>query len=280
MKKRSIHFLFLGLIVFGLSAAAFAQTPLKRTVYKTENLEFGVGGTIDIVGAPNGSIFVEGWQKNEVEIYAEIQSEALSEEDLRLLAEVNGFTIAHDFGSITITSVGTHDKRYLKKRMKDFPKRLRDTPYRIDYKLKVPFYSDLKIDGGRGDFKVRNIDGAMQINFLETNAEMILTGGAVVANFGAGTIDVKIATSSWRGGGAAFQLASGVLNLEISPSFNGFINAKVLRTGKIENECEFLKPQDRTKFSETFIQAKSGGGGATLGLTVGDGTLKITKNAP
>lgn len=278
--KKSIYFLILGLFLFGLNALSFAQTPLKRTTFKTENLEFGVGGTIDIIGAPTGAIKIEGWQKNEVEITAEIETEAATEADLALLAQVNGFTVEHNFGSLTITTVGTNDKRYIKKNVKNFPKRLIGMPFKVDYIIKVPVYSDLKIDGGKGDFSVKNIDGAMQVNFLETNAEMILTGGAVVANFGSGTVNIIVATPSWRGNKADFQLTNGTLNFEISPSFNGFINAKVLRTGKIENECEFLKPQDRTKFSENSIQAKSGNGGATLNLTVGDGTLKITENAP
>lgn len=278
--KKSICFLIFGLFLFGLNAAVFGQTPLKRTTYKTDNLEFGVGGTIDIIGAPTGSIKIEGWQKNEVEVSAEIETEAATEEDLALLAQVNGFVVEHNFGSITITSVGTHDKRYIKKNVKDFPKRLRGTPFKIDYVIKVPIYSDLKIDGGKGDFSIKNVDGAMQINFLETNAELILTGGAIAANFGVGTVNVIIATPSWRGNKADFQLTNGTMNLEISPSFNGFLNAKVLRNGKIENECEFLKPQDRTEFSANYIQAKSGNGGATLNLTVGDGMLKISEIEP
>ena len=280
MNKKSICLLLFGLFLFGLNAAVFAQTPLKRTTYKTENLEFGVGGTIDIIGAPTGAIKVEGWQKNEVEISAEIETEAATEADLALLAQVNGFTIQHNFGSLTVTTVGAHDKRYIKKNVKDFPKRLRGTPFKIDYLIKVPVYSDLKIDGGKGDFSVKNVDGAMQINFLETNAEMTLTGGAITANFGVGNVKIIVATPSWRGNRADFQLANGKMNLEISPGFNGFLNAKVLRNGRVENECEFLKPQDRTKFSDNYIQAKSGNGGATLNLTVGDGTLKIAEIKP
>ena len=270
----------LGLFFLGLNAAYFAQTPLKRTIFKTENVELGAGGTIDVIGAPTGAIFIEGWQKNEVEISAEIETEAATEADLALLAQVNGFAVEQNFTSITITSIGANDKRYVKKNVKNFPKRLIGTPFRIDYHIKVPVYCDLKIDGGKGDFSVKNVDGAKQINFLETNAEMVLTGGSVAANFGGGTVNITIATPSWRGNKADFQLASGTMNLAISPSFNGFLNAKVLRTGKIENECEFLKPQDRTKFAPNFIQAKSGSGGAALNLTVGDGTLKIAEITP
>ncbi len=275
-----INFLIFGLFLFGLNAAVFSQTSLKRTTYKTENLEFGVGGTIDIIGAPNGSIRFEGWQKNEVEITAEIETVAATEEDLALLAQVNGFAVENSFGNITITSVGAHDKRYVKKNVKNFPKRLIGTFFKIDYLIKVPVYSDLKIDGGKGDFSVKNIEGAMQINFLQTNAEMILTGGAIAANFGSGTAKIIVATPNWRGNRADFQMTNGTIDLQISPSFNGFLNAKVLRNGKVENKCEFLKPQDRTKFTDNNIQAKSGGGGATLNLTVNDGTLTIAEIAP
>lgn len=278
--KRSIYFLIFGLILSGLNSVSYAQTSLKKTTYKTENLEFGVGGTIDIIGAPTGAIHFEGWQKNEVEITAEIETEAATEADLALLAQVNGFSVEHNFGSITITTIGANDKRYIKKNVKNFPKHLIGKPFRIDYRIKVPVYSDLKIDGGKGDFSVKNVDGAMQINFLETNAEMILTGGAILANFGSGTAKIIVAAPSWRGNKADFQLTNGTLDLEISPGFNGFINAKVLRSGKVENELEFLKPQDRTKFSSNFIQAKSGNGGATLNLTVGDGNLKISQIKP
>ena len=58
-----------------IAVFTFAQTKqlLKRTTYKTETVEFGQGGTVSIIGAPSGSISVEGWQKNEVEITAEIE---------------------------------------------------------------------------------------------------------------------------------------------------------------------------------------------------------------
>ncbi len=85
-------FLF-AFIILGFNMAAVAQTKtlIKRTNYKTETIEFGVGGTISIIGAPNGSIKVEGWQKNAVEISAEVETQADSEADLAELAKVNGF---------------------------------------------------------------------------------------------------------------------------------------------------------------------------------------------
>ena len=258
-------------------APCFAQTNslIKRTTYKTETVEFGVGGTVSIIGAPSGSITVEGWNKNEVEISAEVEMQAASETDLAELAKVNNFVIDEDFGHIRITSVGTHDKSYMKRVAKKFPKNLLGLPFKIDYVIKVPIYCDLEIDGGKGDLTLSNVEGALRINYLETNARLNLIGGSVVATFGSGTIEVIIPNRSWRGRSADVQLANGTLKIQVPLNLNANLDAEVLRDGKIENALTNLKPRDRTKFTEKSIAAKAGNGGAALNFTVGDGTIKI-----
>ena len=96
MKNQKIISLFIIAFIFaGFNLAASAQTTnlLKRTTYKTDKVEFGVGGTITILGAPNGSIEVEGWKKNEIEVTAEIEVQAKNQEDLVKLSEVTGFVL-------------------------------------------------------------------------------------------------------------------------------------------------------------------------------------------
>ena len=266
------------LCLFALPALAQNKNLLKRTTYKTETVEFGVGGTVAVVGAPVGSITIEGWQKNEVEITAEIEVQAETEADLAQLAAVNNFTFDATMGRVSVLSVGSFDKEFMKKTAKKFPKSLLLMPVRIDYKIKVPVYSDLEIDGGRGDFALSKVEGAMRIKFLETNAKIKLSGGAIVGNFGDGTIDVEIAARSWRGQGLDFQLIKGALNVSIPQNMNAELDASVLRTGKIENTYAALKPRDRTKFTEKSITGKAGNGGARLLLTVGDGDLRISAN--
>ena len=273
-------FLF-AFIILGFNMAAVAQTKtlIKRTNYKTETIEFGVGGTISIIGAPNGSIKVEGWQKNAVEISAEVEMQADSEADLAELAKVNGFAIDNDFGHIRITSVGTHDKNYLKRVAKKFPKRLVEMPLKIDYVIKVPLYSDLNIDGGKGDLTLSNVEGSIRINVLETNARLDLVGGSIAATFGKGSVEVVIPNRSWRGRSADIQLASGTMNVQLPLNLNANLDAEVLRVGTLENSLINLKPRERTKFTEKSIHAKAGSGGAPLSFMVGDGTLKLMETA-
>jgi beta-xylosidase len=159
VKKFGVYLCLSAVSILLFLAPCFAQEKtqslIKRTAYKTETVELGAGGTVSVIGAPSGSIKVEGWQKNAVEISAEVEMQAASEADLAELAKVNGFVIDNDFGHIRITSVGTHDKSYMKRVAKKFPKNLLTMPLKIDYVIKVPVYSDLNIDGGRGDLIYR-----------------------------------------------------------------------------------------------------------------------------
>ncbi|HUR98099.1 MAG TPA: hypothetical protein VMZ26_08560 [Pyrinomonadaceae bacterium] len=273
--------LVLGFLLTAFSFASLAQQPkplLKRTTYKTDKLDFGSGGTLAVSGAPVGSIRIEGWKNREIEISAEIEVTANSEADLVKLSEVTTFVLSESLGRTGIISVGTHDKQYLKKLGKKFPKELIGLPFKIDYVIKVPQYCDLEIDGGTGDLSISGVDGMFKLNYLETNAKLDLRGGAVLAVFGKGTVDLTVPSVSWRGRFADVSLASGALNVHLPSGINAELDATILRTGKIENGYLGLKPRVRTAtFTDKSIVAKSGvGAGTSLKFTVGDGTLKLS----
>ena len=212
-----------------------------------------------------------------MEITAEVEMQAPTEADLTELAKVNGFVIDDDFGHVRVTSVGTHDKNYLKRVAKKFPKNLLAMPFKIDYVIRVPAYSDINIDGGRGDLNLSNVEGTMRINFLESNARFNLIGGTFFATIGKGDVTVVIPNRSWRGSSADVQVALGTMTVQLPINLNANIDAQVLRGGQIENALVNLKPRDRTKFTEKTMAAKAGNGGVPLSFTVGDGTLKLTE---
>ncbi len=263
--------------VYSITALSQSQPLLKRTTYKTDKFDFGVGGTLSVKGAPVGSIRIEGWKNREIEISAEIEVTANSEADLAKLSEVSTFVLEESLGRTGIVSVGTHDKAFMKKLGKKFPKQLLGLPFRIDYVIKVPQYCDLEIDGGRGDLFITGVDGTFRLNYLETNAKLDLKGGSILAVFGKGTVDLTVPTPSWRGRFADVQLASGDMNIHLPNGINAEFDATILRTGKIENGFLGFRPRVRkAEFTDKSIVAKSGVGGPALKFTVGDGTMKIS----
>jgi hypothetical protein len=268
----------LGVCLLAAVTASYAQGPglFKRTILKTDSFEFGVGGTVAVTGAPVGSMRIEGWAQNRIELEAAIEITARSEAELDELAKVTGFVLHETLGRAEVTSVGTHDKAFMKKAAKKFPKELLGLPFRIDYTLKVPRYSDLQIDGGKGDLHISRIDGTVKINYLESNARLDLAGGGIFATIGAGSVDLSIPARSWRGRFADVQLAAGDMNISLPPGLNAEIDASILRSGSIENLYGEMSPRTRKEvFTEKLIAAKAGVGGVPLKFIVGDGRMRI-----
>jgi len=265
--------------VFLLSLTV-VHAQVKRTITKTEIVDFGPGGTLTVTGAPNGSIRVVGSQTKEVEITATIEIEAPNAAGLDKLAEVTGFVSEGSASRVLITSIGTHAKQLLKKSGKKIPKELLSLPFRIDYVIRVPRYIDLEIDGGKGDLAVENIEGSMRINFIESNAKVAIISGSINVTVGKGNLDVAFAAKGWRSRVVNLLVGTGDLNIHLPTNLSADLDAIVLRTGVIENTFPDLKPRDRkVPFTERAIMAKAGVGGVPLKFSVGDGTLRLDKLA-
>ncbi len=258
-------------------AASPIATLLTRTATRHETRRLGYGGTLTIVGAPQGSIIIEGWPKSEIDVAAEIQWQAETEADLDRLSTVNNFVLDEDVNHFSILTTGTYDKAFMRRVARDFPKRLLDLPWRIDYRIRVPMATDLEINAGRGPINLSGVEGAIRISATESDATLTLTGGVVSATVAIGKVNLNIAGRSWRGSGADIRLASGELTIELAPGFNGDIDADVLRSGQIENSYQGIAPRERPGLTPRSIKGRAGAGGAFFNFTVGDGTLRIKK---
>jgi hypothetical protein len=250
---------------------------LKRTTTRHEARRFAYGGTFTVVGAPRGSIVIEGWSKNEVEITAEIELQAVSESDFDLLAVVNNFVFDEDTNHLRILSTGMHDKSFMKRVAKDFPKALLGLPWKIDYHIRVPTATDLEINAGSGNVSLSGVEGAITFTAPQTDASLTLMGGIFTATVAVGKVNVIIPNRSWRGSGVDIQLAAGDLIVELPAGFSGDIDAEILRSGRIANGYLALEPREKPGLTERTIRGRAGNGGATLKFVVADGTITIKK---
>jgi hypothetical protein len=262
------------------AAAALPTNLLKRTTTRRETVRFAFGGTVTVVGAPRGAVTVEGWSRNEVQLVAEIEMSAPTEADLDQLAQVNGFVFDEDLNHVSVLTTGTHDRDYMKKTAKKFPKNLLNMPWKVDYKLRVPANTDLEINAGYGPVKVTGVEGALRISATEGETALTLTGGLVSTTVTAGVVTLTVPVRSWRGGGAEIRLATGIINVDFPAGFNGDIDAEILRTGKIVTTHDGLAAREKPGITEHTVRARAGSGGAYFKFTVGDGTVNIRKAGP
>lgn len=280
MKNKLAGILATVVVIFAAASFVVAQNPqlVKRTTTKTDKFDFGSGGTLVVTGAPNGSIKIVGTTKNEIEITAVIGIQGSNEADLAKLSEVTGFVTDETVSRTGILTVGAFNKFGLKKLPKNFPKKLLETPYRVDYVINVPHFCDLEIDGGKGDLSVTNVEGSMRISFIETIGRVEVIGGNTSVTVGSGNLEVAFGVHGWRGRSATISVATGNLNITLPSNLSADIDAVILKTGAIDNKLIDLKPRDRkVPFTDKSVLAKAGVGGVPLKFAVGDGTLKMDR---
>lgn len=250
---------------------------LVRTISRHESRRFGYGGTLTVIGAPQGSITIEGWSKNEVDISAEIELHADTETDLHLLAAVNTFVLDEDPVHLSVLSTGTHDKAFMRTVAKKFPKTLLGLPWKIDYRIRVPLAIDLEINAGRGPISIAGVDGDIRLSATESEVNLKLSGGNLSATIAAGKVNLSIPVRSWRGLGAEIRLALGEVTVELPPAFNGDIDAQILRSGQIVDSFGGLEPRERLGITPQIMKARAGAGGAAFHFIVGDGAIYFKK---
>jgi len=274
--------IFLSLSLFAARARAqkdkkveLAAAPQTRNVQRHENHRLSFGSSVTISGAPVGSVAIEGWDRREVDIIADIEWTANSAADLDKLAVVNNFVVDVDTNHIRIITTGTHDKKFMKQAGKNFPKALLGLPWKINFKVMVPSMTDLEINNGIGPVKISGVEGAIRLNALQSDADLTLTGGFFSAIIQRGAVNVRIPVRSWRGMGASLQLAGGTLGVSLMPGFSGGIDANILRLGEITNSYQALLPRENNSITPRLVQARAGVGGAKLSFTVGDGKIEI-----
>ena len=265
--------------VYSQQKAATDIQLLTRTSTRRETARFSYGGTVTLIAAPRGSVTVEGWSRNEVEVTANIELQAPTDADLDQLAKVNTFVFDEDLNHISVLTTGTHDRAFMKRSAKNFPKKLLNLPWKIDYRVRVPINTDLEVNAGHGEVKLSGVEGALRITATESDTALTLTGGTISTTVTAGSISFAIPARSWRGSGADIRIASGTINVDLQPGFSGDIDADVLRTGKIINTYEGLTSREKPGLTERTVRARAGSGGAYFKFTVGDGTVNIRRAA-
>ncbi len=285
---KSVYSLVLLLITLLFPSAAESQqkkTPppnrapqLVRTTMRHEVRRFAYGGTLTLVGAPEGSVTIEAWPRNEIDISAEIQLRADTETDLNMLAAVNTFVLDEDANHLRILTSGTHDKVLMKTIAKKFPKALLGLPWKIDYRIRVPVMTDLEINAGRGAITLKGVEGNIRLSATESVANLTASGGTLSATVAIGKVNLSIPTRSWRGNGAEVRVAAGEVTVELPTGFNGDINADVLRLGRVEDGYGALEAREaRGVAAPNQLRLRAGAGGAFFQLTVGDGVIYIKK---
>ena len=251
---------------------------LVRTTVRHERRRLPYGGTLTLVGAPAGSITIEAWPNSEVDITADVELRADTEQDLDRLAIVNNVVVDDEPNHVRIFTTGTHDKSFMKQ-VKKFPKTLLGLPWKVNYRIRVPVTIDLNISAGSGPITINGIEGNIQLSAAESETNLNLSGGTLNATVAVGKVNLIIPVKSWRRGRVDIRVATGEVTVELPPGFAGDLDADILRAGEIVNAYDALEVREKPGITPRVVKARAGAGGTPLRFTVGDGTINIKKGS-
>ena len=258
------------------NTAVNKPAPLVRTTVRHERRRLPYGGTLTLVGAPTGSITIEAWPNSEVDITADVELRADTEQDLDRLALVNNVVVDDDPNHVRILTTGTHDKSFMKQ-IKKFPKTLLGLPWKVNYRIRVPVATDLDINAGRGPITIKGIEGNLQVSAAESETNFNLSGGTVNATIAIGKVTLLVPVKSWRRGGVNIRVAAGEINVELPPGFAADLDGEILRSGQIVNSYDGLEVREKPGITPRIMKARAGAGGTWFRFTVGEGTINIKK---
>ena len=158
--KRKMLFgpiLFVCCLALGLPAQAQTSDKREAEVTTTQSLEFGARGTIQIVDS-FGSVKVEGWDKEEVELTVKKRTQKKYEpKDLDKAAK------GLERFKVTMETVGETSLLVINTKYPSWTPIFRGkTNLKLDYLIKVPRQSMLLIKHGIGEVEVVNVSGDIE----------------------------------------------------------------------------------------------------------------------
>jgi hypothetical protein len=282
---RRILFLIVLLAVLCPRAPIFAEKLSdNRTLRETLAFE-GPGQQRLIVENVWGSVVVRGYDGDTVEMVAEETVRAKTTERIEQARREVEIEVRRRDGEIELYVDGPfrcqqEDRRNCWNEWNNH--------YEViyDFEIRVPFATDLEVrtvtDGDievfdvRGDFRIHNVNGSIDLAGMAGSGEAVTVNGPVVASF-----------VSNPGGDSHFKTVNGKIDVSFQPDLSADLDM-IARWGELWSEYEVAPlpsapPTKKTKGNRTIIELPRGtrvrvdGGGPTHSFETLNGNIYVRK---
>lgn len=279
MRKRPVRTTLLALAGLALSVAAAHAATVKETLRESHPL--APGGRLDVSNV-NGSVIIEAWDKAEVELTAEKQAKAGSEEEAKkqlALVKVE----------VTKTGDGLKIATKMPKRNYGFLDWVfgRSVNVSVRYTLRVPRKAQLDVDTVNGGLKVSGTEGKARLITVNGSIDVVRVAGRIDAettNGGVQVTDSRGAVSALTtNGGIEVELRNVTPGSDLALSTtNGAISVRLPKNVRLSLDAATTNGRVSSAFSvgrgSTGKRRLSGdinGGGGKLRVRTTNGSIRI-----
>lgn len=249
------HMPGIGLGLLLLLVGAAPQRGAAQAVESwTAHYPLAAGGRVAVTNV-QGSLWVEGWDRDEVELTVWKSAESAE-------APLAGVQIEVE------SQPGSFEAHTLYRGQSE-------QPVRVDYRLRVPRQvSWLGLRTVNGDIRVRNVEGWVETRTLNGDIEQGGGSGSVVARTVNGDVSVAVRLLPDAGGRLELETINGDVNLLLPPQANADLELSTV-AGRIESP---LAVPTRAVAGEAPLRARLGRGGVRVRLRTVRGIIRVDEN--
>jgi len=256
----------LGLIL--LPASVFAQTRSSRmdcnnnrwgnsrdeSYCETKNFTVAAAKALTADGRQNGGIVVHGWDRNEIQVVAMIQTQSGTEAEAQALAkEVKVLT---DGASIRAEG----------------PQTGRRESWSVSYEIWVPRRTELRLMANNGGLNVDGINSRMDLETVNGGIQLSDVDGDVRGSTSNGGVTVELTGDRWNGSGLDLRTSNGGVHLLIPNNYSAR-----LETGTVNGGLDIDFPITVQGEIGRRLTTQLGAGGSTIRAMTTNGGVSIRR---
>jgi len=264
-KNKFLWFIIVCFLFANLSIAGTVRKTFRKTIHFTQN------GMIYIENS-NGNIEIESWDKDDVEIFAEIKVKASSRRGAEDLIDRVEIITNRRGNNLDIYS--------------DYPRRgggflsalFSNINVSISYRIKLPKYSDLDIHTTNGKIIVYELNGNVYTKTTNGSIYVERINGSVNAITTNGSIKAEILQAKSKNN-MNFKSTNGSIKLYLPRNISADIYANTTN-GRVY--CDFLiDTRDRRRYyndnyrRKRTLRGRINGGGVDIEVKTTNGSISI-----
>lgn len=211
------------------------------------------------VACTNGSIHVEGWDRDEIYIKARIEVRGKSKEDAReILSKIDIHTDPR------IRAKGPGKKWFSFSRSRRWS---------VSYQLRVPENSNLDTHTTNGSVVISDVSGDIDCSTTNGSVKLFRVGGDVEGGTVNGGIKVVLGGTHWNGDGLDLHTTNGGVSVEMPAGYSARVEAKTTNGGIRVDHPIRIKSKSKRRLEGTI-----GEGGPTIKVRTVNGGVKIRES--
>ena len=223
-----------------------------RDYCEVREIQLPAGGDIEVDGGKNGGIRIEGWDRDEIAIEAQVSVYGRVRDAEDLAQEIEIYT-----DGLRIYAEG--------------PRRGDDQPWVVNYRLRVPRESDLRLITYNGGILISDIDGVVEFAAKNGGIKLRNLAGDVRGETQNGGLDIRLDGNTWKGEGLDVETTNGGIHLLLPEEYDARLVTGT-RNGRIDLD---LPGERRSSHKGRSFRTTLGEGGPLIRVVTRNGGVDI-----